>query len=176
LVPQVERTNLDLTPGDETSLPPGFVEGLVRLQPGFIPHPGRDFWEQVSEIVGTPQTATTSRSMVTQAILSRTWRRFAWRVDYARAGWHGCGLAEWDLHDNEAIQAAGALARIRGTADVCVRKPSTEFPHAVSAVLIGREPGSGAQAAARISEQWGRPLARWTDLEFSLMGEWGEPA
>lgn len=106
------------------------------------------------------------RKGLTALMVRKVVRRFSLRLRLHALGWRGCGMACWKLDDAEAPMAAESLAGIKGTGDVCLRKPTTAWPFNVSALVLGFDDGAGERAAANIARQWGRPLGRWVPLVF----------
>ncbi|MDK2973583.1 MAG: hypothetical protein PWP23_3338 [Candidatus Sumerlaeota bacterium] len=164
LLPSVDRSLLDIEPG--TADPPlsptadALRRALESPRPFLPPDP---LWDQIAALVPgcSPGEA---RASVAQLVATRRWRRFALRLDLTRVGWRGCGMAGWNLAEEDAPKAAQALARVAGSGDIALRRATPGFPCTLTALLIGREPGSGHAAAERISAQWNRPLAFWQDV------------
>jgi hypothetical protein len=118
----------------------------------------RLFWESLGD-------GDQARAALQQLLILRLARRFSVRLNPAALGWKGCGLACWSLDPTDAVRAAGALAAVVCTGDVAIRKPTTEWPYNLSAVIHGHAPGSGKKTAAEISHRWGRDLGRWIDFQ-----------
>lgn len=164
LAASTDRTSLVPDEQPAAPSPPSAEERAVlrllskplRLAPPQTP------WDGLGEQAAiTPEQA---RRAVASLILSRRWRRFALRLNLHTMGWRGCGLACWRIEDDQAPRAAQALARIRGTGDVTLRRPTADWPFNLIALLIAADDGAGEHAARLIGEQWGREPGRWLPL------------
>ncbi|MBX3727709.1 MAG: Lrp/AsnC family transcriptional regulator [Candidatus Sumerlaeia bacterium] len=119
--------------------------------------PPRTPWEQAAEALGLSPDVV--RDTVARLVLARRWRRFAMRLDLGALGWRGVAVAGWRIEDPEVARAAQALARVTGSGDVALRPAGGAFDCNLTALLIGRQPGVGMDAALRIADRWNRPLA-----------------
>jgi DNA-binding Lrp family transcriptional regulator len=166
LEPAVDRSLLDVEPGRLESPLPAAAPGVARLLDTprmFLPPV--PLWNQIAALLDgiSPDDV---RASVAQLVVARRWRRFAFRLDLARAGWAGCGLAGWELPPDDAPRAAQALARVAGSGDIALRSPAHGFSCTLTALLVAREPGAGHAAAERIAAQWNRPLAFWQEVRL----------
>lgn len=165
LVPSADRTYLVRDEeGDLPMLADSESQLADRLFSPMLIDPEKDFWLQVGEGIELPSGAV--REAVRKLLRERVWRRFSFRFDMAALGYNGCGLAFWDLEEENLSDAARALAALGGTGDVCVRQSCDPARGNLMGLFLGREAGEGENAAESVSRQWGRPLSGWIDLEL----------
>lgn len=160
-----DRTHL--VNGDRIHIPPLEYEEVQVADRVLNPipiDPALSFWSQLS--AGIPRGEEETRLLARKLVYHQVWRRLAVRLNPAKLGWSGCGLACWKLTDEELAEAATALAAIQSTGDVVVRRATAAWPYNLSAVLLARESGGGKSAAEKISAQWGKQLGCWLDLEI----------
>lgn len=151
---------------EQLHLPPLSYEEVVMADRLFAPlslDPGLDFWGQVKG--DGRYDGEQTRLLARRLVYNHVWRRFALRMDAARLGWEGCGLACWQVDELQVEEAGRALAMLQGAGDVVMRAPDEENPFNLSALVLARGAGEGLRAAEQISRQWGIGLGRWTGLE-----------
>jgi len=159
--PSQDRTSMPESPIEWPKLEVEAGMDLVALSEPTPLNPRQPVWETLVE----KTDLTDPRAAVQRVVLSRLARRFALRLSPTALGWRGCGLACWSLESSDAERAAGALAAITCTGDVAIRKPTTDWPFNLSAVILGHAPDSGKEIAAGISRKWGRDLGRWVGFQ-----------
>ncbi|MCB2154015.1 hypothetical protein KQI84_03960 [bacterium] len=121
-------------------------------------------WEQIGDLCGIqPEEA---RMAIQRLTMNKFWRRFALKLNPTAMGWEGCGLACWQLRDEDASKAANAVSLIRGSGDVCLRTLSDSLPYNLMVLLIGRHADSGMLAAEEISRRWNVELGRFIPVRF----------
>jgi DNA-binding Lrp family transcriptional regulator len=158
LAASTDRSLLDIEPprtpdADETLV--ATVRAHFETPRPFLP-PATP-WEQAAQALGLSPDAI--RDTVARLVLTRQWRRFALRLDLGALGWRGVAVAGWRIEDPEVARAAQALARVTGSGDVALRPAGGSLDCNLTALLVGREPGAGMDAALRIADRWNRPLA-----------------
>lgn len=165
LRPGADRTHL--VNGERLHIPPLEYEEVQIADRLFIPITidlASSFWSQVSAGIRYGEEET--RLLARKLVYHQVWRRLAVRLNPAKLGWSGCGLACWKLAEEDLAEATAALAGIQSTGDVVSRRATTAWPYNLSAIVLARESGGGKSAAEKISAQWGRQLGCWLDLEI----------
>lgn len=165
LAPTTDRT-MGTRPIDGGRLQPltvGEERALLLTQVGRLLPAGGTPWDATAR---GPVAGEDVRKGLTALMVRKVLRRFSLKLNLTALGWRGCGMACWKFDDAEAPMAAESLAGIKGTGDVCLRRPTAAWPFNVSALVLGFDDGAGERAANNIARQWGRPVGRWVALSF----------
>lgn len=132
--------------------------GILRLlNSPFIPNLEEPFWKAVGQRINIP-TLAVAREEVGKILLSKRVRRFHAVVNPEALGYTACALVAWQLDDASAPRAGAALAKLRASADVCLRKPTQKFPFTLSALLFGTDEKDLATTVDWIESKWSRPV------------------
>lgn len=136
---------------------------LKSLSAPFIPNLAEPFWKSVGAQMGIP-TLSVAREELSKVLLTKRVRRFRSILNPQALGYTACALAAWNLDADAAPRAGAALAKLRATADVCVRKPTQKFPFNLSALIFGKDENDLAATVQFIESKWSR------SADFFLQG------
>ncbi len=130
---------------------------LQALNAPFVPDTSEPFWKSVGQHINIP-TLNVAREEVSRVLLSKRVRRFRAAVNPKALGYTASALVAWQLDDTSAPQAGAALAKLRASADVCLRKPTQKFPFTLSAILFGFDDADLQATILFIESKWNRKI------------------
>lgn len=168
LAPDTDRTSR--TGGGErprlmlgSSLEAQLAQALLRvraLRPPVTP------WGELAGELGVSEGSVVVAAK--RLVVARVFRRICFRFSAAGLGFGGCALAAWGMGSGEELAgAADGLAGLAGVADVFMRQPDAKTGGNLTCLLLGRDPGSGVDAARRLGEQWGIPPLRVDEIDLA---------
>ncbi len=134
------------------------AEALLRVRPL---DPPETPWEGLAQELG--MTAESVVASARRLVAGRVLRRVAFRFSARGLGFAGCALAGWGFDSEEDL---AGLAGLVGAADVFLRARDPQTGANLACLLLGRDAGSGVDAAGRIGAQWGVPPVLLEEVEL----------
>jgi len=110
-------------------------------------------WKSIGEVWNITNLNVV-REDVSKIILTKRARRFHAAISPEKIGYAGKALIGWNIDPDQVDRAAQALASIRASADVCIRKPTAKVPYNLSAILYGPDNAGVEQIRDIIAEKW----------------------